>query len=255
MLADLHELALAAGEQGEGRHGLALRAGGDDAHLARRVGVDVVDVDERRVGDLDDPEVAPHPHVLLHAQPERGDDASGGHRGVHDLLDPVEVAGEAGRDDAAIGLLHEQLPQHTADTRLARRVAVLLGVGGVGQEQTDALVRRERADATEVGAPAVDRGEVELEVARVEDDPLRGVQGDRVRVGHGVGDRDELHVERADVTTFAVAALRRVRSGRAGLPPRCGCAPGRGRRRIRRSGSSGRAAGTAAHRRDPRGRG
>ena len=51
MLADLDPLVLAARQQRQRRHRLALRAGGDHADLARRVVVDVLDVDERRVGD------------------------------------------------------------------------------------------------------------------------------------------------------------------------------------------------------------
>ena len=60
-------------------------------------------------------EVAAEPHVLLHAQPERGDHAAVGDRRVGDLLDAVEVAGEAGRDDAATSVVGEHAAQHGAD--------------------------------------------------------------------------------------------------------------------------------------------
>ena len=43
------------------------------------------------------------------------------------------------------------------------------------------------ADAGEVGAAAVDRREVELEVARVQDHALRGVDRDGVGVRHASG--------------------------------------------------------------------
>ena len=66
-------------------------------------------------------------------------------------------------------------------------------------------LRGDRADPAEVGAATVDRGEVELEVAGVEDHALRRVQRDRVCVWHRVGDRDELDVERADHPPLAVA--------------------------------------------------
>ena len=56
----------------------------------------------------------------------------------------------------------------------------------------------------EVGAPAVDRREVELEVAGVQHDALRRVHRDGVGVRHRVGDRDELDVERADPRPLAV---------------------------------------------------
>ena len=75
-------------------------------------------------------------------------------------------------------LLVEQVAQHRADARLRRRVAGLLGVGGVGQQQADALVGCDRADAGEVGAAAVDRREVELEVAGVQDHALGRVERD-----------------------------------------------------------------------------
>ena len=62
----------------------------------------------------------------------------------------------------------------------------------------------QRADAGQVGAPAVHRVQVELEVPRVQDDALGGVEGDGEGVGHRVGDRDELDVARADRPTLAV---------------------------------------------------
>jgi hypothetical protein len=68
----------------------------------------------------------------------------------------------------------------------------------------DALGGGQGADAAEVGEPAVDRREVELEVARVQDHALAGVHGDGVGPGHGVRHRDELDVERPDATALAV---------------------------------------------------
>ncbi len=50
----------------------------------------------------------------------------------------------------------------------------------------------------------VDRGQVDLEVTGVEHDTLRRVHRDRVGVGHRVGDRDELDVERPDGDRLAV---------------------------------------------------
>jgi hypothetical protein len=46
--------------------------------------------------------------------------------------------------------------------------------------------------------------EVDLEVARVEDDPLRGVEGRGERMRHGMGDRDELDVARPDPAALMV---------------------------------------------------
>ena len=84
-----------------------------------------------------------------------------------------------------------------ADVALAGCVAGFLGVGRVGERHADAVGLGELTDR-EVGAPIVDGCEVELEVAGVQDEALRGVHGDGVGVGHAVGDGDELDVEGTD---------------------------------------------------------
>jgi hypothetical protein len=78
------------------------------------------------------------------------------------------------------------------------------GVGGVGHQQPDAGVLRELTDASQIEAPRVDRGQVDLVVARVQDDALRGVDGDGVGVGDGMGDRDELDQQRTDLDRFTI---------------------------------------------------
>ena len=57
----------------------------------------------------------------------------------------------------------------------------------------------------EVGEAAVDRREVELEVARVQDRALRRVEGGGEALRHRVGDRDELDLARPDAPALAVA--------------------------------------------------
>ena len=73
------------------------------------------------------------------------------------------------------------------------------------EQQADARVRGQRPHPGQVGPPAVHRMEVELEVARVEDHALRGVEGGGEAVGHRVGDGDELDVAGADPAALAVA--------------------------------------------------
>ena len=74
--------------------------------------------------------------------------------------------------------------------------AGLLRVGGVRQEEADTLGLRKLAHARHVGAPAVDRLQVDLEVPRVEDHALRRVECDGHGLGHRVRHRDELDVAR-----------------------------------------------------------
>ena len=104
------------------------------------------------------------------------------------LLDAVEVAGEAGGDDPPARVLVEQLLEHRTDAGLAGRVPMLFGICAVGEEEADAFTRGECAESGQIRAPAIHRGEVELEVTRVQHDALRSVQDDSLGVGHRVGD-------------------------------------------------------------------
>ena len=106
---ELEEPVLPGGQQGQGRHRLALGAGRDHADLARRAVVDVLDVHQRAVGDVEEAELAGQRHVLLHRAPEGGHLAAAGDGGVGHLLDPVDVAGEAGHDEPPVGPGQEDL--------------------------------------------------------------------------------------------------------------------------------------------------
>src|SRR3712207_8908873 len=73
------------------------------------------------------------------------------------------------------------------------RVAGLLGVGGVRQEQADARLPGDGSDAGQVGGAAVHRREIELEVARVED--------------HALGRRSEEHTSELQSRQYLVCRL------------------------------------------------
>jgi hypothetical protein len=60
-------------------------------------------------------------------------------RGVHDLLDAVDVAGEAGDDDALRGGPEDRLDRGD-QVPLGGEEPGDLGVGGVGEEEVDALL-------------------------------------------------------------------------------------------------------------------
>ena len=85
-----------------------------------------------------------------------------------------------------------------------------LGVRRVGQQQVDAL-RAEPREAGEVGDPAVERQLVHLEVAGVQHDAGRRLDGDRERVRDRVVDREELALERAEPLGGAFLDRQRVR--------------------------------------------
>ena len=99
------------------------------------------------------------------------------------------------------------VPQQVADGRPDRRLRRCgsrpFGIGGVGEEKLHAF-RAELPEARQVGRAAVDRREIELEVARVQDGPNRCAVRDRERVRHGVRHGNELALDRADRTHLAV---------------------------------------------------
>ena len=94
---------------------------------------------------------------------------------VEHLLDARDVAREGRHDDPAVERLHD-LAERLADRPLGRRVAGVLGTGGVRQEADHALLA-EPGEDREVGQLAVDRGVVELEVAGVDDRADRASAG------------------------------------------------------------------------------
>ena len=98
----------------------------------------------------------------------------------------------------------KQRAQHRADGLLTRCVTALFGVGGIAHQQTNTRSGGDGADARQIGAATVDRCEIEFEITRMQDDALRSVHRHRERVGHRVGDRDELDVERTDVAPLVV---------------------------------------------------
>ena len=148
--------------------------------------------------------------------------------GVGDLLDTVDVAGEAGHDDPLVGMGGEQPGQHRADLALAVGVPLLLGVGGVRQEQPDPGPIGQSPDLGQVRGSPVDGSQVDLEIAGMQDDALGRVKGGGEPMRHRMGDRDELHVEGADLAPLAVAHRDELAPGPAVPPPRCGCGPGPG---------------------------
>ena len=197
--AYLHAAVLVGGHEGEGRHGLALAAGGDDTHLGRLMPVELLDVDQLGGGDIEEAHVSGHLDVAFHRKPEGGHHPTLLDGRVGDLLDAVDVGGEAGHDEAAVLVLVEQVVEDPTDFALGGGPARLVGVSGVRQQQADALGVSEMADAGQVGPAAVDRGGVDLEVPRMQHDALGGMHRDGVAGGHRVSEGDELDLHRADV--------------------------------------------------------
>ncbi len=115
----------------------------------------------------------------------------------------MDVAREARYDHSTLRTLEEKSTQRAADGPLRGGETGLFGVGRIAEQQRDTEVT-DRGEARDVGATSVDGSEVEFEIARVHDDPDFGVKGQGVRARYRVGHRDELDVERPDLSTFPV---------------------------------------------------
>ena len=122
-------------------------------------------------------------------------------RGVEDLLDARDVAGEGGHDDAALEPLHD-LAEGLAHGPLRGGVAGVLGPRRVGHQAEHALLAEAR-EVVEVGALAVHRGLVELEVAGMDDVADGRPEADAHRVGDGVADAEGGRVEVAQLHRLA----------------------------------------------------
>ena len=136
-------------------------------------------------------------------------------RRVEHLLHPVHVAGEAGDDDPRARPV-EHAVEHRPDLALGDHEPGLVGVGGIDEEQVDALVAQP-GEPGEVGEPTVEGQLVELDVAGVQHQARGRADGDGQRVRDGVVDREVLAVPAAVPQPTALLHLQQVR-GEAVLP-------------------------------------
>ena len=164
-----------------------------------------LELDHQALGDVQVAEVAGETHVADHRATDEGHLAAVLVGGVEHLLDAVHVAGKAG---------HHDPPRRRTEHLLDRRCQVALGdletrdlgVGGVDEQQVDALLA-EAGEGAQVGDPVVERELVHLEVAGVQDQARAGTDRDREGVRDRVVDGDELAVERAKLGALALAYL------------------------------------------------
>ena len=138
----------------ERRERLALAAGGEDEDLLGPVVVDLGELDHRPVRHLEDAEVAGDVDVLDHRAAGDGELAAVQVGDLDGLLHAVDVRGEAGDDDAALGL-GEDLVERLADDGLGRRGALVLGVGGVAEQRQHALLAQRAKVLTSVMRPSM----------------------------------------------------------------------------------------------------
>ena len=116
----------------------------------------------------------------------------------------MDVTGEAGRNDATTLIAMEQVVEHGAHRSFRCRVSVLLSISAVGEKETNAFGGSNCANSSEVSKTAVDRGQIELEIASVKNDALRRMKHRCDAVGNRVRHWNKFDVERPDHAAFAI---------------------------------------------------
>ena len=101
----------------------------------------------------------------------------------------------------------DRVAQHVAHVLLRARRARGVRVRGVGQQQPHPRIAGESTDAGQSRPPPVHGREVELEVAGVQDQPLRRGEGGDEAAGHRMGDRHGLALEWPGAEAVPVANL------------------------------------------------
>ena len=99
---ELDVAVLAMSHPAQCRERLPLAAGRDRDDLLVRVVLDLARLDQQTLGGVGDPEVGGDVEVLAHRAADERDLAAEGVGGVDDLLDAMDVGGEAGDDDPPV---------------------------------------------------------------------------------------------------------------------------------------------------------
>ena len=191
--ADLHLPVLGEGHPVQGGHVLPLAAGGDDDGLGGGQGVELVHVHQHAVGDIHIPLLRRHPDHVLHAAAGDAHLPLIAPGAVDDLLDAVDVGGEGG-DDNPLVTAPEQGVHALPHMPLRVGIARPLHIGGVRQQRQNPLLAQ-LGEAGEVEDAALDGGQVDLEVAGVDDLAHGGAHRHRHAVRDGVVHMDEFQLE------------------------------------------------------------
>ena len=125
------------------------------------------------------------------------------------LLYPVQIARKY-RDYYPALLFLEYFAKRRAHFLFGYRVPCALHIGRIGKKRQNALFAV-RAKPRDVEPFAIHGSVVDLEVARMDEDPDRSADGKSHAVGNAVADPDEFEVEWPDLNDLAGDDLDKVR--------------------------------------------
>jgi hypothetical protein len=198
---DLGESVVVDGSAGERGHGLALGSGDEDAELVGRGVLDLVGMNDQAGWGVDVAEILRDFGGVIDGAADERDLAAVLVGEVHRDPDAVDGGGEAREEETLLGG-SEDVVETGDDGLFAGGEAGAVNVGGVLKEEEDALLA-EVGEGLEIEGVAVGRGEIDLEVAGVDDDADGGVDGEGDAVDEGVRDADGEDREDAEVEAAA----------------------------------------------------
>jgi hypothetical protein len=198
---NLGELVVIDGGSGERGHGLALSAGDQDAELVGGEVTDLAGVDEQALRRVEVPEVLRDFCGVIERAADDGDFAAVLLGELHRDADAVDGGGEAGEEEF-FGGGGEDVVEARDDGFFAGGEAGAINVGGVLEEAEDALLA-EVGECLQVERVAVGRGEVDLEVASVEDDADGRVDSECDAIDERMRDADGHDAEGAECDATA----------------------------------------------------
>ena len=174
----------------ERRHRLALTSRRDKNYLFRRETVHSVKVDDKSVGNFQVSKLDSSRNNVEHTSAEYSDLSVVCNSAVDDLLNAVDIRGECRNDYALAFCTVEKLHKGVSDCSLRSRVTGTLSVGRIRHKRKNSPAS-EFAETCKVDDAALDRREVDLEVARVDNNACRSVDGKSDRIGDRVVNADK----------------------------------------------------------------
>ena len=176
-------------------HGFALAACRDDDDFVIRISVQIIRIDQIPFGNGHIAQLRAEARDVHHASSDQTYAAVTPYGSVDNHLDAVNVACEHRDDDTSLCAV-EKIVERFADFSFAHGVAGTLDIGGIRHQKKNAF-RAQSAQPAQIHQLAVDGRIIHLEIARVNDNAHRRMNGQGACSGDGVAHADKLYFEYA----------------------------------------------------------
>src|SRR5579872_1281289 len=192
-LLDFRVLVIIDRGPGERGHGLALRAADQDTDFFRRKILHFPGIDDQSLGKFDVAQVFGDLGRVIHGAADEGDLASVLMGELYGEVDAVNGTREARDEEATLGV-GEDLVELAANGALTGRISLALDVGGILKQRQHALFAV-FGEGVEIEKFVVGGGGIDFEIAGVNDDTERCVDGERNAINQAVRDLNRMDGE------------------------------------------------------------